>query len=92
VASLSGRGGINPDKDKLASDTAALDGFNRGIVDEFRVNDGKVGTDGYDVVAHELPREERNELYARATQLAPVLADYQTKTDRVIPLFELTRE
>ena len=143
------------DKDKLASDTEALDDFNRGIVEEFRANAGKVGgvpggtvlllhttgaksgkprlsplaylpidgrmlivgsylgaatdpawvhnlranprahvevgTDTYDVVAHELSREECGELYARATQLAPVLADYQAKTDRVIPLFELTR-
>jgi deazaflavin-dependent oxidoreductase (nitroreductase family) len=143
------------DKDKLASDTEALDDFNRGIVEEFRANDGKVGgvaggtvlllhttgaksgqprlsplaylpidgrmlivgsylgapkdpawvhnlranrrarvevgTDAYDVVAHELPRDERDELYARVTQLVPAFADYQAKTDRVIPLFELTR-
>ena len=143
------------DRDKLASDIDALDGFNRGIVEEFRANDGKVagvpggnllllhttgaksgkprlsplaylsidgrmlivgsylgalkdpawvhnlranprarvevGTDAYDVVAHELPRAERDEVYARVIQLAPVLADYQTKTDRIIPLFELTR-
>jgi deazaflavin-dependent oxidoreductase (nitroreductase family) len=51
----------------------------------------EVGTDTCDVVAHELPREERDELYPRVTQLAPVFADYQTKTDRVIPLFELIR-
>jgi deazaflavin-dependent oxidoreductase (nitroreductase family) len=51
----------------------------------------EVGTDTYDVVAHELAREERDKLYARVTQLAPVVADYQSKTDRVIPLFELTR-
>jgi deazaflavin-dependent oxidoreductase (nitroreductase family) len=146
---------IETDRDKLASDTEALADFNRGIVEEFRANDGKVGgvpgggalllhttgaksgkprlsplaylpidgrmlivgsylgapkdpawvhnlranprarvevgTDTYDVVAHELPREERDELYPRVTQLAPVFADYQTKTDRVIPLFELTR-
>ena len=142
-------------KDKLASDAEALDSFNRGIVEEFRANDGEVGglpggavllfhttgaksgkprlsplaylaidgrmlivgsylgapkdpawvhnlranprarvevgTDAYDVVAHELPREERDELFPRVTELAPVLADYQAKTDPVIPLFELTR-
>ncbi|MDT7764861.1 MAG: hypothetical protein QOC63_4281 [Mycobacterium sp.] len=141
-------------KDRLASDAEALDGFNRGIVEQFRTNGGnveglpggtvlllhttgaksgkprlsplayfsidgrmlivgsylgapkdpawvhnlranqrarvEVGTDAYDVVAHELPREERDELFLRLTQLAPVFADYQTKTDRVIPLFELT--
>ncbi|KMO78131.1 nitroreductase family deazaflavin-dependent oxidoreductase [Mycolicibacterium chlorophenolicum] len=31
------------DKKKLYSDTAALDDFNRAIVDEFRANDGVVG-------------------------------------------------
>jgi deazaflavin-dependent oxidoreductase (nitroreductase family) len=145
---------VEINKDKLASDAEALDGFNRDIVEQFRANDGtveglpggtvlllhttgaksgnprlsplayfsidgrmlivgsylgapkdpawvcnlranerarvEVGTDAYDVVAHELPREERDELFLRLTQLAPVLADYQAKTDRVIPLFELT--
>jgi hypothetical protein len=36
------RGMTEIDKDKLASDTEALDDFNRGIVEEFRANDGKV--------------------------------------------------
>jgi deazaflavin-dependent oxidoreductase (nitroreductase family) len=31
------------DKSKLAADTAALDEFNRGVVEEFRANGGKVG-------------------------------------------------
>lgn len=31
------------DKKKLVSDTAALDEFNRGVVEEFRTNGGKVG-------------------------------------------------
>ena len=31
------------DKNKLVSDTAALDDFNRGVVAEFRANGGKVG-------------------------------------------------
>ena len=31
------------DKNKLVSDTAALDEFNRGVVEEFRANGGKVG-------------------------------------------------
>ncbi|MGV9544397.1 nitroreductase/quinone reductase family protein [Nocardia beijingensis] len=142
------------DKDRLASDTAALDGFNRGIVAEFRANGGEVsglpggrllllhttgakwgeprlsplayvtvdgrmlvigsylgaskdpawvhnlrahprarvevGTDAYDVIARELSRDERDEYVERVTELAPVLADYQAKTERVIPLFELT--
>ena len=32
------------DKDKLVADTAALDEFNRNIVEEFRANGGKVGS------------------------------------------------
>jgi deazaflavin-dependent oxidoreductase (nitroreductase family) len=51
----------------------------------------EVGADTYDVVARELPRGERDQLWGRVTQLAPVLADYQAGTDRVIPLFALTR-
>jgi len=31
------------DKNRLVSDTAALDDFNRGVVTEFRANGGKVG-------------------------------------------------
>ncbi|MBJ7338523.1 nitroreductase family deazaflavin-dependent oxidoreductase [Mycolicibacterium sp.] len=31
------------DKNKLVQDTAALDDFNRGVVEEFRANGGKVG-------------------------------------------------
>lgn len=143
------------DKDKLRSDTGALDAFNRGIVEEFRANGGKVaklpggellllhstgaksgeprvsplayllvddrmlvvgsklGSDTdpawvrnlrahpqarievgsaapYDVVARELPREERDAVFPRVAELAPVLADYQDRTTRVIPLFELS--
>ncbi|MGZ8803190.1 MAG: nitroreductase family deazaflavin-dependent oxidoreductase [Mycobacterium sp.] len=31
------------DKDALVADTAALDDFNRGVIEEFRANGGKVG-------------------------------------------------
>ncbi|WP_319445079.1 MULTISPECIES: nitroreductase family deazaflavin-dependent oxidoreductase [unclassified Mycobacterium] len=31
------------DRSKLVADTAALDDFNRGVVEEFRANGGKVG-------------------------------------------------
>ncbi|KWX66566.1 nitroreductase family deazaflavin-dependent oxidoreductase [Mycobacterium sp. NAZ190054] len=145
-----------PDKGKLVADTAALEDFNRNIVDEFRANGGKVGgpfeggtllllhttgaksgqsrlsplayltiddkmlivgsyaggpkhpawvhnlranprayieigTDAYDVVVRELPDDEREAMYPKIVELAPVFADYQARTDRVIPLFELTR-
>ena len=144
------------DKDKLAADTAALDDFNKAIVEEFRANGGKVGgpfeggtllllhttgaksgkprlsplayltvdgrmlivgsyagapkdpawvhnlrahprahievgTEAYDVDVRELPADERDATYPKIVELAPVFADYQAKTDRAIPLFELTR-
>lgn len=144
------------DKDKLVADTAALDDFNRAIVEEFRANAGKVsgpfagatlvllhttgaksgkprlsplayleidgkvlivgsyagapsnpawvhnlranpkarievGTDSYEVVARELPADERDATYPKIIALAPVFAEYQAKTTRAIPLFELTR-
>ncbi|ANW64523.1 hypothetical protein MMUR_42750 [Mycolicibacterium murale] len=144
------------DKDKLVTDTAALDEFNRAIVDEFRSNGGvvggpftgstllllhtqgaksgqsrlsplayltvdgrmlivgsyagapkhpawvhnlrarpkayiEVGTDAYDVDVRELPEDERMVTYAKIVELAPVFAEYQAKTSRPIPLFELTR-
>ena len=144
------------DKDKLVSDTEALGDFNRGVVEEFRANDGKVGgpfqggmllllhttgaksgaprlsplayldvdgrllivgsyagapkdpawvhnlranprahieigTDAYDVTARELPRDERDKVFRKVTAVAPFFGEYQSKTTRVIPLFELTR-
>ena len=144
------------DKDKLVSDTEVLGDFNRGVVEEFRANDGKVGgpfqggtllllhttgaksgaprlsplayldvdgrllivgsyagapkdpawvhnlranprahiemgTDAYDVTARELPRDERDEVFRKVTAVAPFFGEYQSKTSRVIPLFELTR-
>lgn len=51
----------------------------------------EVGTDAYDVVARELPDDERDATYPKVVALAPGFGDYQTKTSRVIPLFELRR-
>ena len=51
----------------------------------------EIGSDAYDAVAHELPREERDALYPRVVEKAPQFGEYQAKTARVIPLFELTR-
>ncbi|MGQ9350023.1 nitroreductase family deazaflavin-dependent oxidoreductase [Mycolicibacterium gilvum] len=144
------------DKDKLIADTAALDEFNRAIVEEFRANGGKVGgpfegatllllhttgaksgktrlsplayltidgrmiivgsyagaprhpawvhnvrahprafieigMDAYDVDVRELPDGERDAMYPKLVELAPAFGEYQAKTTRVIPLFELTR-
>ena len=144
------------DKSRLVADEAALNDFNRAIVEEFRANGGKVGgpfeggtllllhttgaksgktrlsplayltidqkmlivgsyagapkdpawvhnlratprayievgTEAYDVVVRELPDDERDATYPKLTEAAPVFAEYQAKTTRAIPLFELTR-
>ena len=42
------------------------------------------------VVARELPRDERDRIYDIVVQRAPGFGEYQKKTDRVIPVFELT--
>ncbi|WP_370368411.1 nitroreductase family deazaflavin-dependent oxidoreductase [Mycolicibacterium sp. CH28] len=51
----------------------------------------EIGTESYDVVTRELPADERDALFAKVVALAPGFGEYQTKTSRVIPLFELTR-
>ena len=51
----------------------------------------EVGTESFDVTARELPSDERDELYPKVTAVAPVVAESQAKTGRVIPLFELHR-
>lgn len=40
--------------------------------------------------ARELPRDERDRVYQVVVQRAPGFADYEQRTDRVIPVFELT--
>ena len=51
----------------------------------------EVGTDAYDVTAREMPLDERNEIYPKIVAKAPGFGEYQEKTNRVIPLFELER-
>ena len=51
----------------------------------------EIGTDAYDVTVRELALDERNELYPKVVAEAPGFGEYQSKTSRVIPLFELTR-
>lgn len=51
----------------------------------------EVGTDSFDVTARELPSAERDELFEKVSAVAPGFAEYQSKTSRVIPLFELHR-
>ena len=49
----------------------------------------EVGSDAFDVTAIELSAAERRELFPKVTAVAPGFAEYQSKTSRVIPLFEL---
>jgi deazaflavin-dependent oxidoreductase (nitroreductase family) len=51
----------------------------------------EVGTQTYDVIARELPPEERDDVFRKVVAVAPGVGDYQSKTGRVIPLFELQR-
>lgn len=51
----------------------------------------EIGTDAYDVTARELPDDERDATYPKIVEKAPVFAEYQAKTSRAIPLFELVR-
>jgi deazaflavin-dependent oxidoreductase (nitroreductase family) len=49
----------------------------------------EVGNESCDVTARELPSAERDELFGRITAASPGFAEYQAKTTRVIPVFEL---
>ena len=51
----------------------------------------EVGTDAYDVVSRELPSAERDEIFDKVVAVAPGFGEYQSKTSRVIPLFELKK-
>ena len=51
----------------------------------------EVGTEQYEVVARELAPGERDETYPKVVALRAEFGDYQAKTSRVIPLFELQR-
>jgi deazaflavin-dependent oxidoreductase (nitroreductase family) len=50
-----------------------------------------LGAEDYDVNARELLSDERDEVFAKVVAAAPTFGDYQSKTSRVIPLFELNR-
>lgn len=49
----------------------------------------EIGDDSSDVTARELPSGERDELFGKIAAAAPGFAEYQAKTTRVIPVFEL---
>lgn len=147
---------MTEDKGRYVADRSALDDLNRGIIEEFRANGGRVGgqfeggtllllhtvgaksgqprvsplayldldgamliigayagapknpawvhnlratprarievgTETYEVTARELSDTERAATYPKIIERAPVFADYQAKTTRAIPVFELVR-
>jgi deazaflavin-dependent oxidoreductase (nitroreductase family) len=49
----------------------------------------EIGTDSFDMIARELPSAERDELSPKITAAAPGFSEYQAKTTRVLPIFEL---
>jgi deazaflavin-dependent oxidoreductase (nitroreductase family) len=49
----------------------------------------EIGNESSDVTARELPPAERDDLFPKITAVAPGFAEYQAKTARVIPVFEL---
>jgi deazaflavin-dependent oxidoreductase (nitroreductase family) len=51
----------------------------------------EVGSDAYDVTSRELPKAERDGLFDKIVAAAPGFGEYQSKTPRIIPLFELIR-
>ena len=54
----------------------------------------EVGTDSFDVVAHELDPSEREAFIPKINTTAPAFAfaKYQSKTTRTIPIFELQED
>jgi deazaflavin-dependent oxidoreductase (nitroreductase family) len=52
----------------------------------------EVGTDKYDAIATEIKGEERDSLYARMVAIMPGFGEYQAKTERKIPVLELSRK
>ncbi|MEN3318904.1 MAG: hypothetical protein V7643_2305 [Mycobacterium sp.] len=51
----------------------------------------EIGEDSYDVIAHELSRDERDALFAAVVDVAPRVDEHQAKIARVVPIFELQK-
>jgi deazaflavin-dependent oxidoreductase (nitroreductase family) len=49
------------------------------------------GTETFTAVARELPRDERDRVWRTLVDRKPRFAEYEQKTDRVIPVFALER-
>ncbi|MGB8402735.1 MAG: nitroreductase/quinone reductase family protein [Mycobacterium sp.] len=50
-----------------------------------------LGNESYDVLVRELSRAQRDATFPKVTAMEPIYAEYQAKTARAIPLFELLR-
>jgi deazaflavin-dependent oxidoreductase (nitroreductase family) len=51
----------------------------------------EMGAESCDVIARELSSDGRDALFAEVVEQAPRFDEYQAKTTRVIPLFELQK-
>ncbi len=49
------------------------------------------GTETFDAIATPITGAKHDEIYARQVEALPIFGEYQTKTDRVIPVVELRR-
>lgn len=76
----------------FASKAGAVDNpdWYHNILAEPRVS-VEVGTEAYEARAEVVTGDERDRLYARQAQLYPGFAEYEEKTDRVIPVVALER-
>ena len=50
-----------------------------------------LGDGTFEAVATEITGQERDDLYARAIEVEPAFAAYETTTDRKIPVFQVVR-
>jgi deazaflavin-dependent oxidoreductase (nitroreductase family) len=51
----------------------------------------EIGTESFDAVARELAQAERDEIIPKITEIAPIFAEYQANTSRVIPIFHMQK-
>ena len=51
----------------------------------------EVAGESFDVIANELSAVERDEIVPKLTAAVSAFAEFQAKTSRVIPIFELQR-
>jgi deazaflavin-dependent oxidoreductase (nitroreductase family) len=66
--------------------------FNPAWVHNLRANSAarvEIGNEYSEVTARELPPAERDQLFDKITAAAPGFAEYQARTTRIIPVFEL---